>query len=177
VADLALDFTIPGYDIELKVRLYLLFTSQWSYWPLQSGGRDIAVTSNNASEYIDAVIDAILGKGAQAQAKAVREGFSKVFPISDLRTFTVDELVMLFGNSEEDWSADSKFIIVLLLLLRQWLKKSVALSEVLKADHGFTGDSRAIHHLVEIMSEYDISSRRNYLQFITGSPKLPIGGM
>lgn len=26
------------------------------------------------------------------------------------------------------------------------------------------------------MSEYDVSTRRSYLQFITGSPKLPIGG-
>jgi len=64
---------------------------------------------------------------------------------------------MLFGNSDEDWSIET-------------------LGEVLKADHGFTGDSRAIHNLVQIMSEYDAPTRRSYLQFITGSPKLPIGG-
>jgi hypothetical protein len=26
------------------------------------------------------------------------------------------------------------------------------------------------------MSEFDVATRRQYLQFITGSPKLPIGG-
>lgn len=52
----------------------------------------------------------------------------------------------------------------------------LALAEVLKADHGFNVESRAIHDLVEIMSEYDAPTRRDYLQFITGSPKLPIGG-
>ena len=52
----------------------------------------------------------------------------------------------------------------------------IALSEALKADHGFNVESRAIRDLIEIMSEFDVSTRRSYLQFITGSPKLPIGG-
>jgi E3 ubiquitin-protein ligase TRIP12 len=42
------------------------------------------------------------------QAKAFREGFSKVFPITDLQAFALDELVMLFGNAEEDWSTESE---------------------------------------------------------------------
>jgi hypothetical protein len=53
---------------------------------------------------------------------------------------------------------------------------SKGLSEALKADHGFNVESRAIRDLVEIMSEFDGPTRRAYLQFITGSPKLPIGG-
>ena len=93
VEDLALDFTIPGYDIELR-----------------PGGRDFAVTSDNVEEYIAEVIDAIIGKGAMLQAKAFREGFSKVFPVADLQTFTADELVMLFGNSDEDWSIESTYL-------------------------------------------------------------------
>ncbi|KAJ7931766.1 hypothetical protein B0H13DRAFT_1957533 [Mycena leptocephala] len=140
IDDLALDFTIPGYDIELR-----------------PGGRDLAVTSDNVEEYIHEVLDAIIGQGAQLQAKAFREGFSKVFPITDLQAFSADELVLLFGNSDEDWSIET-------------------LSEALKADHGFNGESRAIRDLVEILSEYDATTRRNYLQFVTGSPKLPIGG-
>lgn len=53
---------------------------------------------------------------------------------------------------------------------------STALSESLKADHGFNVESRAIRDLIEIMADYDQPTRREYLQFITGSPKLPIGG-
>ncbi|EIN09595.1 hypothetical protein PUNSTDRAFT_120033 [Punctularia strigosozonata HHB-11173 SS5] len=140
VEDLALDFTIPGYDIELK-----------------PGGRDIAVTADNVEEYIESVIDAIIGSGAQPQVQAFREGFSKVFPITDLQAFSADELAMLFGNTDEDWSVET-------------------LSEALKADHGFNVESRAIRNLVEIMAAYDAPTRRGYLQFITGSPKLPIGG-
>ena len=58
-------------------------------------------------DYIQDVIDAIIGSGSKLQAKAFREGFSKVFPISDLQAFTIEELVMLFGNSDEDWSVES----------------------------------------------------------------------
>ncbi|KAL0953368.1 hypothetical protein HGRIS_004605 [Hohenbuehelia grisea] len=140
IQDLALDFTLPGYDIELV-----------------PGGRDIIVTSDNVEEYIQAVLETIIGSGAQVQAKAFREGFSKVFPVADLQTFSADELVMLFGNSDEDWSIET-------------------LGEALKADHGFNNESRSIRDLLEIMSEYDVPTRRDYLQFITGSPKLPIGG-
>ncbi|KAI6126477.1 ubiquitin-protein ligase [Pisolithus croceorrhizus] len=140
VEDLALDFTLPGYDMELR-----------------PGGRDIPVTSENVEQYIHDVLDAIIGSGVQSQAKAFREGFSKVFPISDLQAFSADELVMLFGNSDEDWGVET-------------------LSEAIKADHGFHGESRSIRELIELMSEFDPSTRRDYLQFITGSPKLPIGG-
>jgi hypothetical protein len=52
-----------------------------------------------------------------------------------------------------------------------------ALSEALKADHGFNVESKAIRDLIEIMGDYDVTTRRAFLQFITGSPKLPIGGM
>ncbi|KAF9461243.1 hypothetical protein BDZ94DRAFT_1196596 [Collybia nuda] len=140
VEDLALDFTIPGYDIELR-----------------PGGRDIAVTLENVEDYIREVLDAIVGKGVEIQAKAFKDGFSKVFPITDLQAFSADELVMLFGNSEEDWSVET-------------------LMEALKADHGFNVESKAIRDLVEILSDYNPSTRRAFLQFITGSPKLPIGG-
>lgn len=51
-----------------------------------------------------------------------------------------------------------------------------ALAESIKADHGFNVESRSIRYLLEIMSEFDVTTRRAFLQFITGSPKLPIGG-
>ena len=66
------------------------------------------MTSENVEEYITEVIEAIIGEGAKLQAKAFREGFSKVFPITDLQAFALDELVMLFGNGEEDWSIESE---------------------------------------------------------------------
>ena len=51
----------------------------------------------------------------------------------------------------------------------------IALSEAYKADCGFNIESQAIWDLVETMSEHNPLMRCAYLQFITGSPKLPIG--
>jgi len=79
---------------------------------LQPNGKEIPVTIENVNEYITEVLDSIIGKGVAIQVKAFREGFSKVFPIADLRAFSADELVMLFGNSDEDWSIESMLLFV-----------------------------------------------------------------
>jgi E3 ubiquitin-protein ligase TRIP12 len=70
---------------------------------------------------------------------------------------TYSELVSLFGTSEEDWSLST-------------------LADTIKADHGFTIESKSVQYLLEILSEMDNSQRREFLQFTTGSPRLPIGG-
>lgn len=46
-----------------------------------------------------------------------------------------------------------------------------------KADHGYNMDSRTVRNLLQAMSELTPTQRRDFLQFTTGSPKLPIGGM
>lgn len=37
-------------------------------------------------------------------------------------------------------------------------------------------DSKSVRNLLQIMSELTLAERRDFLQFTTGSPKLPIGG-
>jgi E3 ubiquitin-protein ligase TRIP12 len=80
-----------------------------------------------------------------------------LFAIEDLKLLTYSELVSLFGTSEEDWSLST-------------------LADTIKADHGFTIESKSVQYLLEILSEMDNSQRREFLQFTTGSPRLPIGG-
>jgi E3 ubiquitin-protein ligase TRIP12 len=92
VEDLALDFTLPGYStIELMDK-----------------GADTLVTIHNVDAYVDKVLDFTLGFGVQRQVDAFKAGFSEVFPYSALKAFTPDELVMLFGRTDEDWSLESK---------------------------------------------------------------------
>lgn len=91
VEDLSLDFTLPGYPgIELV-----------------PDGSNVPVTIHNVGEYVDKVVDMTLADGVRRQVAAFRQGFSQVFPYGTLRTFTPDELVMLFGQVEEDWSLES----------------------------------------------------------------------
>lgn len=96
IDDLGLDFTLPGYStIELI-----------------PNGAHIAVTIDNVELYLERVIDMTLGSGVQRQVDAFRAGFTQVFPYSALSAFTPDELVMLFGRIEEDWSLESKLICI-----------------------------------------------------------------
>jgi E3 ubiquitin-protein ligase TRIP12 len=46
----------------------------------------------------------------------------------------------------------------------------------IKADHGYNLDSKSVKNLLQTMSELAPVERRDFLQFTTGSPKLPIGG-
>jgi E3 ubiquitin-protein ligase TRIP12 len=141
IEDLGLDFTLPGYPtIEL-----------------QPNGAEVDVTIDNVEQYVEKVIDFTLGQGVQKQVDAFNAGFSQVFPYSALNAFTPDELVMLFGRAEEDWSLET-------------------LMDSIKADHGFNLDSASVKNLLQTMSEFTMSERRDFLQFVTGSPKLPIGG-
>ncbi|PYH93051.1 hypothetical protein BO71DRAFT_9064 [Aspergillus ellipticus CBS 707.79] len=120
-------------------------------------GSDIPVTIENVDLYVDRVVDMTLGSGVQRQVDAFRAGFSQVFPYAALRTFTPSELVMLFGRAEEDWTIET-------------------LMDSIKADHGFNMDCRSVRNLLQTMSELNPQQRRDFLQFVTGSPKLPIGG-
>ncbi|KJR81184.1 E3 ubiquitin-protein ligase TRIP12 [Sporothrix schenckii 1099-18] len=121
------------------------------------GGCHISVTMSNVDTYVDKVVAMTLEGGVRLQVDAFRKGFSEVFPYSALSAFTPDELVSLFGHVDEDWSLET-------------------LSDSIKADHGFNMDSRNVKNLLQVMSEMSLVERREFLQFATGSPRLPIGG-
>lgn len=42
------------------------------------------------------------------QSLTVNTGFSTIFSVQDLRIFPPEELGLLFGNAEEDWSREGK---------------------------------------------------------------------
>ncbi|KAG7809671.1 hypothetical protein KL924_002633 [Ogataea haglerorum] len=120
-------------------------------------GQDVEVDHNNLERYVDKVIDLTIKSGVRSQIHSFVEGFSAVFPFSSMTIFSSAELVKLLGNGEEDWSYET-------------------LSGVIHADHGYSMDSPSVQRLMEIMSEFTADERRKFLQFLTGSPKLPIGG-
>ncbi|KAI8082723.1 uncharacterized protein BX664DRAFT_387876 [Halteromyces radiatus] len=124
---------------------------------LKRGGSQIPVTMDNVEEYIYLLTDMIAGSGIKEQISAFRDGFSGLFPIEDLKVLTCEELVSLFGAANEDWSY-------------------ATLLDTIKADHGYTMESNTVKHLLEVLSEMTNEEKREFLQFTTGSPRLPIGG-
>lgn len=89
--ELALDFVLPGYDVELR-----------------PGSAGEPVTMDNVEEYVRLVIEWSLVKGVAQQIDAFKRGFSTIFPVKDLQSFTPEEVVNILGNTEnEDWAEDS----------------------------------------------------------------------
>ncbi|XP_067615858.1 E3 ubiquitin-protein ligase TRIP12 isoform X2 [Eurosta solidaginis] len=145
IADLGLDFVLPGYaNIELC-----------------RGGRDTPVTIHNLHQYISLVTYWFLVEGVQKQFEALREGFDSVFPTQRLRMFYPEELENVFCGSGA-------------CNYQRWDVKM--LQDCCRTDHGFTQDSQAIQYLYDILSSYNRDEQRLFLQFVTGSPRLPTGG-
>lgn len=125
---------------------------------LKPGGKDLPVTSANVEEYLKLVVDATLGSGIQAQMDAFRAGFEEVFPLRHLNCFYEDEIESMLCGSDDAWDVD-------------------LLYKVIKFDHGYNSDSAPIRHFVEVLCELDRKERKAFLRFVTGSPRLPPGGL
>ncbi|XP_074658456.1 E3 ubiquitin-protein ligase TRIP12-like [Tubulanus polymorphus] len=125
---------------------------------LKKGGQHVALTLDNLEEYLRLVAHWTLVEGVSRQFEAFMEGFESVFSASNLHCFYPDELEQLFcGSTSDSW--DMKVLM-----------------ESCRPDHGYTHESRAIQLLVEVLSAYDVNEQREFLQFVTGSPRLPVGG-
>ncbi|XP_034951039.1 E3 ubiquitin-protein ligase TRIP12 isoform X2 [Chelonus insularis] len=127
---------------------------------LRKGGSEIAVTIHNLDQYIKLVVHWFLYEGVFRQMEAFREGFESVFPTNQLRLFFPEELEAVFcghGQSGGKWDVKT-------------------LMECCRTDHGYTPDSRAIRFLFEVMAGYNSEEQRQFIQFVTGSPRLPVGG-
>lgn len=128
---------------------------------LMRNGRATHVTIHNLHQYMNLVTHWYLVEGVSRQMESLREGFESVFPIQNLRMFQPDELEAVFCGSPRDYIAG-------------WDVKT--LMECCRPDHGYTADSKPIQFLFEVLSSYDREEQRMFVQFLTGSPRLPVGG-
>jgi E3 ubiquitin-protein ligase TRIP12 len=128
---------------------------------LLKNGKMTHVTIHNLHLYVKLVTHWTLVEGVSRQMESLREGFESVFPLQNLRVFQPEELEAVFCGSPRDSIAG-------------WDIKT--LMECCKPDHGYTPDSRAIRFLFEVLSSYDREEQRMFVQFLTGSPRLPVGG-
>lgn len=142
IDDLSLYFVLPGDEA----------------FELCPGGGDLLVTSDNAPEYVEKILNATIGTGVRQQMEAFRAGFDKIFSISQLEIFNEEEIaIMACGAPKQTWNPAS-------------------LLSSIKCDHGYSSDSPQILSLVNVLSELDGLDQRRFLKFVTGAPRLPFGG-
>jgi len=140
--------------------LYLLFTVPGhDDWELKKGGKNISLNIHNIEEYVKLIIEFYFEVSIRGQIDCFINGFNTVFPISTLHVFTESEILILISGSDDksDWSPQS-------------------ILENLKFQAGYNSSSLVIKYLVDILSEFNVEERRDFLRFLTGSPRLPIGG-
>ncbi|KAI9187779.1 hypothetical protein H9P43_002170 [Blastocladiella emersonii ATCC 22665] len=140
--------------------------------PLVPGGNEIMVTTrDDAKRYVALVANRVAGaEGLAAAAAAVRLGFARVLPPAQLAAlFTPADLATLFGAAD---TADEHWTHAALIGGGSTGNGKPGL----RADHGYSADSRVVRDLVDWMVALDPAGRRAFLTFLTGAPRLPLGG-
>jgi len=123
-------------------------------------GDDI-LSINNIEEYLNLAADLFLSGGISKQIAALKAGFNEFFPVSQLKVFTVSELEKILCGTPESLSLN-------------WTRQEII--DNAKFSSGFSTNSRAVQYLLNVLTSFSIEQRRSFLQFLTGSPRLPVGG-
>lgn len=137
--------------------LHLNFTLPgYDHIELVFGGKDKLVTIDNLHEYIEKVVERTMIQ--DCQINAFKKGFEKLIPVESLNIFEPDELEsVICGKGFECWEFED-------------------LLETIIPAYGYTRKTPVFLNLLKIMSELKPEERKMFLQFVTGSPRLPIGG-
>jgi len=125
---------------------------------LKEGGKNIDLTTQNLPEYLYLVTKILLVDGVKKQIEHFRAGFNEVFGVFDMKAFSFGELDAMICGSYEQWTLS-------------YLKQNT------KCDHGYSHSSRVVQFLLDLMVSLNINEQKQLLRFITGSPKLPVGGL
>jgi E3 ubiquitin-protein ligase TRIP12 len=126
---------------------------------LKPNGKNIDLTIWNLEEYIELVSQYMLRIGVERQFQAFRNGFDAVLSNRNmLNYFSYSELDDMICGCEEQWTV-------------QYLIENT------RCDHGYTQSSKAVQYLFTVMSEMTSTEQRLFLKFVTGSSKLPSGGL
>ncbi|ETV70919.1 hypothetical protein H257_13671 [Aphanomyces astaci] len=139
----------------------LTFVLPPSSMPLCDKGADRPVTTDNVVEFLDLTVTTMLDTAIRPQVDAFRAGFASIAPLHVLTMLSAaDWSVLLADPSRQMWPGGADEIRAAMV-----------------CDHGYTMDSRAIGWLVDILAEFSPDDQRLFVRFVTGSHRLPMGGL
>lgn len=125
---------------------------------LIQGGSELDLTIWNLDQFIEYTIKWMLNYGIQTQVNAIKEGFSYYSKISNLNLFSSLELDAIFSGEDSPWTKDE-------------------LINSIQCDHGYTMGSDTVEMLVQVLSDLNKEERKLFIKFVTGSTRLPVGGI
>jgi HECT-domain (ubiquitin-transferase)/Domain of Unknown Function (DUF913)/Ubiquitin binding region len=122
---------------------------------LETGGMEKRVTEENKMEYIKLLCHMKMTQNITAQTSSFLEGFHDLVPKPMISIFDSKELELLISGLPEVDLED--------------LKNNTEY-------HNYTKDSAVILWLWEVLYEFSHEERAEFLQFVTGSSKVPLEG-
>ncbi|CAD8063012.1 unnamed protein product [Paramecium sonneborni] len=122
---------------------------------LVEGGKQKQVTEDNKFDYVQTYCYQKMAKGIKDQIEAFLSGFHELIPQSLISMFEWKEMeLMLCGLPDIDLED---------------MKENIEY-------HGYNSDDQVIQWLWELLESFDQSKRAAFLQFVTGTSKVPLGG-
>ena len=154
---------IDNQPIEL---LDIYFNCPWNESiELKQNGENIILNDKNIDEYINLVFNNLLIEGQKDIIKSFKDGFNKVFDINLLKSFSSEEIEYYICGCENSENNNNDDI---------WSYENLT-SNIIPM-HGYNKNSLIYKGLIEILQKMSKTERKMFLLFVTGSPRLPIGG-
>jgi len=126
--------------------------------PLKKGGDKISVTKENRKEYVNLYCDYFVNESIKRQFNKFQSGFRKVCNGRVMDLFKAEELMaMVVGNEDYDWGE---------------LEGSTQYKEGYAADHPTIVNFWSVFH-----NDLSLEDKKNFLLFLTGCDRVPVGGM
>ena len=126
---------------------------------MMEGGSETILSIQNLEKYLKLIVWWLLYKNPQQNIKLIRKGFRMVLNADVMKYLYPHEYEeILCGPMNEQWTID-------------YLKKHCIL--IGRLGH----ETPVIQYLFEVLSSLAASDQRNFLQFVTSNPRLPVGGL
>ncbi len=126
---------------------------------------NLEVTDDNKADYVQRMAFRKLYGAIKKQIDAFLQGFYDVVPKDLIQLFDNRELELLISGLP---SIDSKYWFILIFLVMD-LKENTIYTN-------YSAESPVIKWLFQVLEEFDNSERAEFIQFVTGSSKVPVEG-
>jgi len=167
------EFILPNHGCSLA-DLDLCFQTPEGI-PLCYDGDKVAVNLDNLRLYLDGIVKFTLLDGTNAQFDAVRDGFNEIcswrFNKIPLSSEELSSLIQ--GDSNEEDMDFSPLNLIKNIRVDNRSRKRLNSG----GEHALSNLPRTIRMLFEILSTFTKREQRSFIQFVTGSPSLPVGGL
>jgi len=157
ISDLNEKLKLKKNEKELKEKISSLYLDfSFENVDLIKNGSSIDVTFENFENYFKS-FNKLIKDSINKQIDSFLNGLKDILPLNRLKYFNENELNQLICGNDEKWNL--KILTENILI------------------NGFKKDSKLIQNLFEILIEMNEKERRQFLEFSTGSNRLPIGGI